>query len=110
MNKSGTFITQPNGYKSYKPNPLPPEPALIMNEELSGLLSQAERTLAGMDGIAHALPDSNLFIAMYVKKEALLSSQIEGTQASLEDVFEVESGKETANINDRCKRTTYVTR
>ncbi len=100
MNRSGTYITQPTGYKSFKPSPLPPEPALMINEELSSLLTKAERSLARMNGIAHTLPDSNLFIAMYVRKEALLSSQIEGTQASLEDVFEVESGKETDNIND----------
>jgi len=100
MNRSGVFIKQPNGYKSFKPNPLPPEPEIDLNNELSDLLTKSERSLARMDGIAYTLPDSNLFIAMYVRKEALLSSQIEGTKASLEDVFEVESGIETENIND----------
>jgi len=100
MNRSGVFITQPNGYKSFKPNPLPPKPEIHLNMDLSALLTIAERSLARMDGIAHTLPASNLFIAMYVRKEALLSSQIEGTQASLEDVFEVESGVKTENIND----------
>jgi len=56
--------------------------------------------LARLDGMGYILPNVDLFISMYVRKEALLSSQIEGTQASLEDLFEYESGEKPDNIND----------
>jgi Fic family protein len=71
-----------------------------MDQELTQLLSEADRTLARLDGLAYTLPDADHFIAMYVRKEALLSSQIEGTPCSLEDVFEVEGGEQVKNIND----------
>ncbi len=99
MNRSGVYRITTNGYKSFSPNPLPPKPAINIKKE-SDLHTKAVRALAKMDGIAQTLPDSNLFIAMYVRKEALLSSQIEGTQASMEDVFKVESGKKIENIDD----------
>nr|MDA8155166.1 Fic family protein [Actinomycetota bacterium] len=69
---------------------------------------QADMTLARLDGIGHILPNINLFIAMYVRKEALLSSQIEGTQASLEDIFEFEKGEMPANINDVEEVVNYI--
>ncbi|HVN23310.1 MAG TPA: Fic family protein [Syntrophorhabdales bacterium] len=90
-NRAGKFITQAAGYKAFIPNPLPPEPPLRYDDELQTLLSQADRALARLDGIATVLPNPDLFIGMYVKKEALLSSQIEGTQASLEGVLEFEA-------------------
>ena len=90
-NRAGKFITQPAGYKAFIPNPLPPEPPLHYDDELQTLLSQADRALARLDGITTVLPNPDLFIGMYVKKEALLSSQIEGTQASLEGVLEFEA-------------------
>ena len=58
------------------------------------LLSRADRTLGRLDGVTETLPDPELFVAMYVQKEAVLSSQIEGTQASLIDVFDSELSKE----------------
>ena len=70
---------------------MPPDPPLIYDEELQDLLSQADRAVARLDGITTVLPNPDLFIGMYVKKEALLSSQIEGTQASLEGVLEFEA-------------------
>jgi Fic family protein len=89
--RAGKFVTQPGGYKAFIPKPLPPSPAIRFDEELQSLLSKADRSLARLDGITTVLPNPNLFIAMYVKKEALLSSQIEGTQASLEGVLEFEA-------------------
>ena len=68
-----------------------PRPPVRYLEELQSLLSRADRSLARLDGIITVLPNSDLFIAMYVKKEALLSSQIEGTQGSLEGVLEFEA-------------------
>ena len=65
-------------------------------------------SLARLDGIGHVLPNVNLLIAMYVRKEALISSQIEGTQASLEDLFEFESGEKPKNINDVAEVVNYI--
>lgn len=89
--RAGRFILQPGGYKTFIPNPLPPDPPIRFDDELQLLLSKADRALARLDGIVTILPNPDLFIAMYVKKEALLSSQIEGTQASLEGVLEFEA-------------------
>jgi Fic family protein len=89
--RAGRYIAQSSGYKAFIPNPLPPDPQLIYDEELQDLLSQADRAVARLDGITTVIPNPDLFIGMYVKKEALLSSQIEGTQASLEGVLEFEA-------------------
>ncbi len=89
--RAGTLVMQSGGYKAFIPAPLPPDPAIEYDDELQLLLSKADRDLARLDGITTVLPNSDLFIAMYVKKEALLSSQIEGTQASLEGVLEFEA-------------------
>jgi len=89
--RAGTFIMQPGRYKAFIPNPLPPEPPLKYDDKLQSSLSEADRALAKLEGITTVLPNPDLFIAMYVKKEALLSSQIEGTQASLEGVLEFEA-------------------
>lgn len=92
MNKrAGTFVMQSGGYKAFIPALLPPDPPIEYDDELQLLLSKADRNLARLDGITTVLPNADLFIAMYVKKEALLSSQIEGTQASLEGVLEFEA-------------------
>lgn len=86
----GRYIKQLGGYKAFIPRPLPPDPP-IKYGELWNLLSEADRALARLDGITTVLPNPELFVAMYVKKEALLSSQIEGTQASLEGVLRFEA-------------------
>ena len=93
-NRAGTFISQPSGYKSFKPKPLPPIPAVSYDSEMIELLSRADRMLGRLDGVTETLPDSELFVAMYVQKEAVLSSQIEGTQASLVDVFDGDQTRE----------------
>lgn len=108
MNRSGTYVNQPSGYKAFIPKPLPPKPAVALEGDLQNLLSKADMSLARLDGIGHILPNVNLLIAMYVRKEALLSSQIEGTQASLEDLFEFESGKKPKNINDVAEVVNYI--
>jgi Fic family protein len=89
--RAGRYVMQPAGYKAFIPKRLPPSPPIQYNDELQSLLSKADRSLARLDGITTVLPNPDLFIAMYVKKEALLSSQIEGTQASLEGVLEFEA-------------------
>lgn len=108
MNRSGAYRQQPTGYKAFLPAPLPPNPPVKIEGELQRLLSNADMSLARLDGLGHILPNASLFIAMYVKKEALLSSQIEGTQASLEDLFEFESGMKPENINDVAEVVNYV--
>lgn len=89
LNRSGVFIKQQTGYKAFIPRPLPPEPQINIDLEILTLLSKADRCLGRLDGVTEILPDPDLFVAMYVKKEALLSSQIEGTQASLIDVIDL---------------------
>lgn len=76
-----------NGYDAFVPAKLPPDPAIQLDDELQQLLSDADRKLGRLDGITQILPNPDLFVAMYVTKEAVLSSQIEGTQASLADVL-----------------------
>ncbi len=93
-NRAGSFIAQPTGYKSFKPKKLPPEPPISYDNEMIELLSRADRMLGRLDGVTETLPDPELFVAMYVQKEAVLSSQIEGTQASLIDVFDSDLSKE----------------
>lgn len=87
-NRTGNVITTPTGYQAFVPNRLPPDPPLQMDDEMQYLLSAADRKLGRLDGIIRILPNPDLFLAMYVKKEAVLSSQIEGTQASLVDVLD----------------------
>lgn len=89
--RAGTFESLPAGYNAFIPKNLPPDPPIEYDDELHSLLSKADRNLARLEGITTVLPNPDLFIAMYVKKEALLSSQIEGTQASLEGVLEFEA-------------------
>ncbi|HEV2613995.1 MAG TPA: Fic family protein [Gammaproteobacteria bacterium] len=73
-------------YVSYVPKPLPPHPAIEM-EKLYPLLDQANVALGRLDGLSVILPDPSLFLYMYIRKEAVLSSQIEGTQSSLSDLL-----------------------
>jgi Fic family protein len=88
--RSGQYVKQPSDYRAFIPALLPPEPPIVMDKELTGLLSEANLVLGRLDGAAGTLPNPDLFVAMYVRKEAVLSSQIEGTQSSLDDVLEFE--------------------
>ena len=89
--RAGRYITQPNGYKAFIPSPLPPKPPIYWDTELQQLLSRADMALGRLDGIATILPNPDLFVALYVRKEAVLSSQIEGTRATLLDIFDYET-------------------
>lgn len=88
--RAGRYVRQVSGYAAFVPNNLPPDPPLAFDAELIALLSKADRALGRLDGITQTLPNPDLFVSLYVKKEALLSSQIEGTQASLIEVLEAE--------------------
>lgn len=89
--KTGRYVRQMEGYSAFIPEPLPPEPPIAIDAEMQVLLSRADRALGRLDGSIQTLPNPELFILMYVRKEAVLSSQIEGTQASINDVLEVEA-------------------
>ncbi|MFI5176840.1 MAG: Fic family protein [Terriglobia bacterium] len=89
--RAGRYVKQSTGYKAFVPASLPPDPPLQVDQELLSLLSEADRALGRLDGSTVTLPNPELFVFMYVRKEAVLSSQIEGTQASLMDVLEFEA-------------------
>lgn len=78
-------------YGAYVPNPLPPDPPIQMDAALLDALERANRALGRLDGLSILIPDISLFIYFYVRKEAVLSSQIEGTQSSLCDLLLFES-------------------
>lgn len=89
--RAGQYHKQPNGYRAFIPKALPPDPPVQIGGDLQTLLSQADRALGRLDGSIHTLPHPDLFVFMYVRKEAVLSSQIEGTQSSLQDVLAAEA-------------------
>jgi Fic family protein len=89
--RAGRYVNQVNGYRAFIPSPLPPAPSIKLEGELQTLLSQADRALGRLDGSIQTLPYPDLFVAMYVRQEAVLSSQIEGTQSSLQDVLAAEA-------------------
>lgn len=90
-NRAGRYIRQTTGYSAFIPEPLPPSPEIAFDGEMHMLLSKADRALGRLDGSIQTLPNPDLFVLMYVRKEAVLSSQIEGTQSSLTDILEVEA-------------------
>ncbi len=89
--RAGGYIKQLTGYSAFIPASLPPKPPIELKGELVGLLSKADRALGRLDGSIQTIPDPDLFVAMYVRKEAVLSNQIEGTQSSLQDVLAAEA-------------------
>jgi Fic family protein len=92
----GHYQRQPTGYRAFIPASLPPDPPIQIDLEMIELLSEADRNLGRLDGMTLTLPNPDMFVFMYVRKEAVLSSQIEGTQASLLEVLEFESDMHAA--------------
>ena len=82
-----TQATSPEPFDAFIPNPLPPRPPIEFSPELLKLKERADLALGRLDGVARLLPDLHLFLYFYVRKEAVLSSQIEGTQSSLSDLL-----------------------
>lgn len=89
--RAGRYVSQAAGYRAFLPEPLPPIPPIRLEGNLQSLLSLADRALGRLDGSIQTLPNPDLFVFMYVRKEAVLSSQIEGTQSSLQDLLSAEA-------------------
>jgi len=113
MKRSGEYVSNLSGeaaYKSFRPSPLPPE--IEMDAEMIELLTSATKSLSALDTMSTYIPNMNLFVSMYVRKEALLSSQIEGTQATLEDVLdpmvEKNANQNVADVINYIKATEYA--
>ncbi|MBR4085002.1 MAG: Fic family protein [Lachnospiraceae bacterium] len=101
MNRAGIYVDNLTGeatYQSFKPNPLPPMPEIEMDEESVKLLVDANKQLVKLDTASQLISNADLFISMYVRKEALISSQIEGTQCTFDDVLDPEVDK-NANLD-----------
>lgn len=89
-NRAGTLVGNLSGemaYESFRPAPLPPNPPIEVSGELLTKLIDANKKIATLEGLSSRIPNIGLFVSMYVRKEALLSSQIEGTQCTLEDIL-----------------------
>jgi hypothetical protein len=89
--RAGRYLRQPGGYRAFIPAPLRPAPPIRLSGQLQSLLSHADLALGRLDGSIQTLPNPDLFVYMYVRKEAVLSSQIEGTQSSLQDLLSAEA-------------------
>lgn len=116
-NRAGYYRTNLSGemaYKSFVPNALPPFPPIEMSEEMVSLLVKANSQIAVLESIATRIPNVDLFVSMYVRKEALLSSQIEGTQATLEDVLDpmidANMNRNVADVVNYIKATEFAVR
>ena len=103
-NRSGKWKKNLSGkfaYNSFLPAKLPPVPAVDLDQEGLQLVIKANKAISYLEGLASQIPSLPLFVSMYVRKEALLSSQIEGTQATLEDILDPEIETNTnQNIED----------
>lgn len=107
--RAGQYVLQPTGYRAFLPAALPPKPPIRFTEELQALLSEAALALGRLDGSIQTLPNSDLFVYMYVRKEAVLSSQIEGTQSSLQDLLAAEARiLKPPRANDASEVVNYV--
>ena len=100
MSRAGTFVKQPQGYEAFVPSALPPDPGVEVDSQMLSQLSAADQALGRLDGVIQTVPNPDLFVAMYVRREAVLSSQIEGTQSTLEDLLAVELEPDIAGLPD----------
>lgn len=114
-NRAGYYRTNLTGeaaYQSFVPSSLPPEPDIEPDQDMIRLLIKANTQIATLNEIAKHIPNMNLFVSMYVRKEALMSSQIEGTQATLEDVFDpmldTNRNRDVADVVNYIKATEYA--
>src|SRR5262245_21247331 len=90
--KPGRLVGTPQGYLAFAPNPLPPK--LDISWRLVKQVSDADRAMSELAGLASMLPNPRLLIGPFIRREAVLSSRIEGTRASLSDLFFFEAANE----------------
>ncbi len=91
MNRAGSLIQNLSGdaaSASFRPSPLPPNPPIRLTPTMVEKLVEANKALVLLDSESRLLPNASLFVSMYVRKEALISSQIEGTQCTLDDILD----------------------
>jgi Fic family protein len=110
--KHGTLIKSSlvadERYKTYIPDPLPPVPAIAM-PEIAEWLDKANFAIGELNGITENVPDSSIINYLYVRKEAVISSQIEGTQSTLDDLLRYESSMVTGvPLDDVAEVSSYV--
>ena len=105
---SGRLVETPQGYLAFVPNPLPPP--LHFDMPLALVLSKADAALSELSGLGGQLPNPHLLISPYIKREAVLSSRIEGTRASLSDLLidEIEDGHARAPNDDIKEVRNYI--
>ncbi len=99
--RAGSYAPTPEGWRAFHPKPLPPDPPLHLTPEILGLLATASTELGRLDGAAEILPDPDFFAYSYVRKEAVLSSQIEGTHSTLIELLDFEAGAERPSYPSR---------
>src|SRR2546422_6155720 len=97
--RAGNFVRQAGGFDAFVLAPLPPDPSIAFDAALVRALSQADQAIGRLDGEIRNVPNPDLFVAMYVRREAVLSSQIEGTQSTLEDLLAVELEPRIADLS-----------
>ncbi len=113
--RAGEYKTNLTGelqYKSFLPRTLPPSPPIELDEDFVNLLAKANRIIGILEGVSRQIPSIELFVSMYVRKEALLSSQIEGTQATLDDILdpniEENTNQNVADVINYIKASQYA--
>ncbi len=114
-NRAGHLRTNLSGemaYQSFVPSPLPPVPPVRMTGDIVAHLVRAHSGLAVLDNVARRTPNADVFVSMLVRKEALMSSQIEGTQATLEDILDpllaANSNRTVADVVNYIKATEFA--
>ncbi|NBC11376.1 MAG: Fic family protein [Planctomycetes bacterium] len=104
-NRAGAYEQQ-GAFRTFRPKPFPPNPPIDYSLDLLHQLSLADRAVARLDGATEVLPNPDLFVYMFARKEAVRSSQIEGTQATLEDVIKAEAGVPDPDLPDDVEEAT----
>ncbi len=114
-NRAGVFVSNLSGelaYESFRPASLPPTPSIDVSGDLLAKLIEANKKIATLEGLSSRIPNVSLFVSMYVRKEALLSSQIEGTQCTLEDILnpliDTNTNLEVSDVVNYIRATEYA--
>jgi Fic family protein len=99
--RAGRYQRHSRGYDAFIPEPLPPDPPLRWTDDLLSALSEADRALGRLNGVSRSLPNPDLFVAMYVRREALYSSEIEGIHSTIDDLLahEVSEKRHPADVD-----------